>query len=40
MIPLTGTSSEAHMREDLAVLDPQHRTLSPADVRVIEKIAR
>jgi diketogulonate reductase-like aldo/keto reductase len=36
MIPLTGTSSEAHMREDLAVLEG--RSLSPADVRVIESI--
>jgi diketogulonate reductase-like aldo/keto reductase len=37
MIPLTGTSNEAHMREDLVVLE---RSLSDADVRVIEAIAR
>lgn len=39
MIPLTGTSSEAHMREDLAVTTGG-RSLSPADVRVIETISR
>jgi len=38
MIPLTGTSSEAHMREDLAVLEA--RSLSEADVHLIETIAR
>lgn len=36
MIPLTGTSSEAHMREDLAVLE---RTLGPTDVQIVERIA-
>jgi len=36
MIPLTGTSSEAHMRDDLAVA--QLPALSAADVRVIETI--
>jgi len=35
MIPLTGTSNEGHMREDLAVLD---RVLSDEDVRTIEMI--
>jgi aryl-alcohol dehydrogenase-like predicted oxidoreductase len=37
MIPLTGTSSEQHMREDLAALTI---TLDDADVRVIESIGR
>lgn len=38
MIPLTGTSSEAHMREDLAAvaLPP----LADADVRTVEAIGR
>ncbi len=36
MIPLTGTSSERHMKDDLAVLD---KRLSDADVRAIEAIA-
>lgn len=36
MIPLTGTSSEAHMREDLAAIG---RVLSEQDIRVIEAIA-
>ena len=35
MIPLTGTTSEAHMREDLASLD---FTLEPADVQAIENV--
>jgi len=37
MIPLTGTSSEQHMREDLAALTI---TLDDADVRVIESIGQ
>jgi len=37
MIPLTGTSSEQHMREDLAA---QRIVLDDADVRAIESIAR
>jgi diketogulonate reductase-like aldo/keto reductase len=36
MIPLTGTSSAAHMREDLAAFD---HSLDEADVRAIERIA-
>jgi diketogulonate reductase-like aldo/keto reductase len=36
MIPLTGTSSEAHMREDLASFDFQ---LEDEDVRAIERVA-
>jgi diketogulonate reductase-like aldo/keto reductase len=36
MIPLTGTSSAAHMREDLAAFDFE---LDDADVRAIERIA-
>ena len=36
MTPLTGTSNEAHMREDLAVLE---RTLPDPDVQRIERIA-
>jgi diketogulonate reductase-like aldo/keto reductase len=36
MIPLTGTSSERHMKEDLRVLELQ---LSDADVHAIETIA-
>jgi diketogulonate reductase-like aldo/keto reductase len=35
MIPLTGTSSAAHMREDLAALDLE---LDATDVRAIERI--
>jgi diketogulonate reductase-like aldo/keto reductase len=34
MVPLTGTSSAAHMREDLACLD---FALEPAEVRAIEE---
>ena len=37
MIPLTGTSSPAHMREDLACLD---FALEPAEVRAIEECGR
>ena len=37
MIPLTGTTSEAHMREDLASLNLE---LSDDDVAAIEQIAR
>jgi diketogulonate reductase-like aldo/keto reductase len=36
MLPLTGTSSDAHMREDLAVLAGP--PLAPADVATIERI--
>ena len=36
MIPLTGTSSAQHMREDLAA---QGRHLSDSDVRAIETLA-
>jgi diketogulonate reductase-like aldo/keto reductase len=36
MIPLTGTSSEAHMREDLAAFDFE---LAERDVRAIERVA-
>jgi diketogulonate reductase-like aldo/keto reductase len=36
MIPLTGTSSEQHMRDDLVVLE---RALTDADVQAIERIA-
>ncbi len=36
MVPLTGTSSEAHMREDLAIFGFD---LSDAEVRTIEEIA-
>jgi diketogulonate reductase-like aldo/keto reductase len=35
MIPLTGTSSSAHMREDLACLEFE---LDPAEVRAIENM--
>jgi len=35
MIPLTGTTSEAHMREDLAAFDFE---LTPADVAAIERV--
>jgi diketogulonate reductase-like aldo/keto reductase len=37
MIPLTGTSSARHMKEDLGALDFE---LKPEDVRAIEEIAR
>lgn len=37
MIPLTGTSNEAHMREDLAA---ESLVLGAEDVRIIETIAR
>ena len=37
VLPLTGTSSDAHMREDLAVLE--RPPLSVADVSTIENIA-
>jgi diketogulonate reductase-like aldo/keto reductase len=37
MIPLTGTSSPAHMREDLACLD---FALEPAEMRAIEECGR
>ncbi|MBA2542588.1 MAG: aldo/keto reductase, partial [Deltaproteobacteria bacterium] len=36
MIPLTGTSSDQHMREDLGVLE---RALTTTDVQAIERIA-
>lgn len=36
MIPLTGTSSAAHMKEDLSVLE---RSLDVADVQAVERIA-
>ena len=36
MVPLTGTSDEQHMREDLAAFDFE---LSEQDVRTIERIA-
>lgn len=36
MLPLTGTTSDEHMREDLAVL--AHAPLSRGDVRTIERI--
>jgi diketogulonate reductase-like aldo/keto reductase len=36
MLPLTGTSSDAHMAEDLACLDFE---LAPTDARAIEDIA-
>jgi diketogulonate reductase-like aldo/keto reductase len=36
MIPLTGTSSELHMREDLGVFDFE---LAPEDVLAIERVA-
>lgn len=36
MLPLTGTTSAAHMREDLAISDFE---LTPEDVAVIERIA-
>lgn len=36
MVPLTGTTDPAHMREDLAVYD---RALAPDDVRRIESIS-
>jgi diketogulonate reductase-like aldo/keto reductase len=34
MIPLTGTTSAAHMREDLAALELE---LTPAEVQAIER---
>jgi len=37
MIPLTGTSSPRHMREDLACHDLE---MTDAEVRMIERIAR
>lgn len=37
MIPLTGTSSARHMKEDLAALDFE---LPPQDIQAIEQIAR
>ncbi|MEO8701747.1 MAG: aldo/keto reductase [Kofleriaceae bacterium] len=37
MIPLTGTSSDAHMRHDLTVLALE---ISDADMRIIDAIAR
>jgi diketogulonate reductase-like aldo/keto reductase len=36
MIPLTGTTSEGHMKEDLAAYDIE---LSQVDVEAIENIA-
>ena len=36
MLPLTGTSSEAHMKEDLAAKDV---ALTDADVEAIERLA-
>jgi diketogulonate reductase-like aldo/keto reductase len=36
MVPLTGTGSEAHMREDLACLDFE---LDPDDAQAIERCA-
>jgi diketogulonate reductase-like aldo/keto reductase len=36
MIPLTGTTSVAHLREDLAIFD---FALEPAEVRAIEGVS-
>lgn len=36
MLPLTGTSSPAHMRDDLAVFGPGGFELDPADLAVVE----
>ena len=38
MMPLTGTSSSQHMKEDLAVLEAE--PLEPRDVAAIEAISR
>ncbi|MBX3472441.1 MAG: aldo/keto reductase [Planctomycetes bacterium] len=37
MLPLTGTTSPVHMREDLAALD--HAALDPEDVRRLERVS-